>query len=561
VTLKEMLAQSVERRGDSVAIRFKEQNQWHTISYRELLARVQRVSEMLSRLGVKKGDRVALYSENVPEWPEVYFGIVGMGATAVPVDAKLQEQEVSHILRDSGASVVVSNSRNYPLLTEIESHLHDLKHAILLHGQDVLPVQNSRKIKYWDYVALMDESVSAAGSADRAYDKEAPLDDDVASFIYTSGTTGRQKGTMLTHRNFTANVESCQKAIDIFPEDNFMLVLPLHHAFAFTGNLMLPLAVGSEISLVENLKTVSENMREVSPTVLIGVPLLLEKMYNRIWAGLKANKLGYAMFKMGIRKPVVKKLAAKLGGKLRLVVTGGAPCDPDVLIGFEQLGIKVLEGYGLTETAPVLTLNPFAKPKPGSVGMALPGVEIIIMDPDAGGNGEIAARGPNLMKGYYNNPEATEAVFRDGWFLTGDLGFIDAEGYITITGRKKSLIVNREGKNIHPEEVEYQVSKSSLIREVLALGYRDPDVKVGEQVGVIVVPNQEELDAYQAKHRKSLNDREIAELIRSEVKKQAAEIADYKRPRRIQIRWEEFDKTSTGKVKRYLYAMTPQEME
>jgi len=183
------------------------------------------------------------------------------------------------------------------------------------------------------------------------------------------------------------------------------------------------------------------------------------------------------------------------------------------------------------------------------------------MDPDAGGNGEIAARGPNLMKGYYNNPEATEAVFRDGWFLTGDLGFIDAEGYITITGRKKSLIVNREGKNIHPEEVEYQVSKSSLIREVLALGYRDPDVKVGEQVGVIVVPNQEELDAYQAKHRKSLNDKEIAELIRSEVKKQAAEIADYKRPRRIQIRWEEFDKTSTGKVKRYLYAMTPQEME
>ncbi len=535
MTIRDLLAESVERRGDAVAIRYKADNQWHTVSYRELLSRARAVAEMLHRLGVKKGSRVALYSENSPEWPEIYFGIVGLGATAVPVDAKLQEQEVAHILLDSATCVVVSSSKNYPLLTEIESHLRELSHVVLINGKDVLPIQNSRKVKYSDYATLLREAEAAAASDGCAYNRAAPADDDPASFIYTSGTTGRQKGAMLTHGNFTANVASCRKAIDVLPEDNFMLVLPLHHAFAFTANLMLPIAVGSEISLVENLKTVSENMREVSPTVLIGVPLLLEKMYNRIWNSLKANKLGYSLFRLGIRKPVIRKLAARLGGKLRLVVTGGAPCDPDVLRGFEQLGINVLEGYGLTETAPVLTINPQARPKPGTVGKELPGVEIMIMDADDAGIGEIAARGPNLMKGYYNNPEATAEVFRDGWFLTGDLGFID------------------------PEEVEYQVCKSPLIREALALGYREPDVKVGEQVGVIVVPDQEALDAYLTRHRHKRSEKEIEDLIRSEVKKQAAEIADYKRPRRIQIRWEEFRKTSTGKVKRYLYAMAPQD--
>ncbi len=554
MTLKEMLARSVQRRGDAVALRHKLQDRWHTVSYHELQARVWHVAEVLSRLGVKPGDRVGLFRENAPEWPEVYFGIVGLGATAVPVDAKLQEQEVAHILRDSSARVLLTHAKSYPLVREIEPHLPELRNVLLIGGREVLPIQ-SRKVKYSDYEQWMEDVAEAAGSAARAYDQFAPVDDDIASFIYTSGTTGRQKGAMLTHRNFTSNVESCRKAIGILDTDNFLLVLPLHHAFAFTANLLLPLAVGSEISFVENLKTVGENTREVSPSVLIGVPLLLEKMYNRIWNGLKENKVGYTLFKLGIRHPVTKGIAKKLGGKLRLVVTGGAPCDPDLLTGYRQFGLNILEGYGLTETAPVLSLNPPAKPKPGTVGRPVPDVQITILDKDADGVGEIAAKGPNIMKGYYNNPEATAAVFKDGWFLTGDLGFIDDEGYVKITGRKKSLIVNREGKNIHPEEVEYQVCKSPFIREAVALGYREAGEKVGEHVGVIVVPNQESIDAHMAREKKRPSEREISDLIRSEVKRMSAEIAEYKRPRRIQIRWEDLDKTSTGKVKRYLYAM------
>ena len=554
MTLKELLAQSVRQRGDAVALRYKQQEHWITVSYKELLARVRSVAEVLGRHSIKPGDRVAIFSENAPEWPEIYFGIVGMGATAVPVDAKLQEQEVAHILRDSGAKLLITNAKYYPLLRDIDAHVPELHTALLIAGNEILPIK-SRRIKYLSFEHLMADVAIAASAASCAYDKHQPKDDDIASLIYTSGTTGRQKGAMLTHRNFTANVEGCQKAIGIYPSDNFLLVLPLHHSLAFTANLILPIAVGSEISLVENLKTVGENMREVSPTVLIGVPLLLEKMYNRIWNGLRENKVGYALFKLGLRKPVIRGIAQKLGGKLRLVVTGGAPCDPELLENYGRLGIPFIEGYGLTETAPVLSLNPQEKPKPGTVGIPLPDVEFTIMDPDEEGAGEIAAKGPNVMKGYYNNPEATQSVFKDGWFLTGDLGVIDSEGYLTITGRKKSLIVNREGKNIHPEEVEHQVCKSPYIRESIALGYREADEKVGEHVGVIVVPDQDALDEHAQREKRNLTEGEIGNLIRAEVKKWCAEIAEYKRPRRIQIRWEELDKTSTGKVKRYLYAM------
>ena len=554
MTITELLADSVARRGEAVAFRYKQQGRWITTSYRELLTQVWTVAELLAKLGVEPGHRIAIFRDNSPEWAELYFGIVGMGATAVPIDAKLQEQEVAHILHDSGATVVFSGAKSYPLLREIETHTRNLKHIVLVGGRDLLPI-SSRSLKYWDYGELLQEVSGLAMKSTRAYDRQPPKDDDIASFIYTSGTTGRQKGAMLTHRNFTSNAASCARAINIYESDNFLLVLPLHHAFAFTTNLLLPLYVGSEISLVESLKTVGDNMREVFPTVLIGVPLLLEKMYNRIWNGLKENKPAYLLYKLGIRKPVTHGIVQKLGGKLRLVVSGGAPCDPELLTHYTDLGLKIIEGYGLTETAPVLSLNPPDKPKPGTVGTALPDVEISLVDPNAEGIGEIAVRGPNVMKGYFNNPEATKAVFRDGWFLTGDLGCIDSERYVTITGRKKSLIVNREGKNVYPEEVEHQICKSPFIREALALGYRETGEKVGEHVGLIVVPDEEAINDYADREKKRLTETEIVDLIRREVRKESSGIAEYKRPRRIQIRWEEFNKTSTGKVKRYLYAL------
>lgn len=553
-TLKEMLAQTVARRGDSVAVRFKQKGAWLEITYNDLQKRVAQVAELLTRRGIKPGDKVAIFRENCHEWPETYFGIVSMGATAVPVDAKLLEPEVAHILRDSEARLLFTATKHYPIVREIADGLPHLESIYVKDLQEIQPVI-SRRIKYFDYDAGKEDVREAAEGANSTYERLDPKADAIASFIYTSGTTGRQKGAMLTHANFVANVNGCRRAVQINEDDNFLLVLPLHHAFAFMTNLLIPIAVGSEISFVENLRTVGENIREVNPTVICGVPLLLEKMYGRIWAGLRANKPAYLMFCLGIRKPVIKGIQKKLGGKLRICVTGGAACDPDILRGFQRLGVGIIEGYGLTETAPVLTINPEARPKPGTVGRALPGVEVAILDPDAEGVGEIAAKGPNIMRGYYHHDEATAAAFRDGWFLTGDLGFLDEDGYLTITGRKKDLIVNREGKNIYPAEVEIAICKSPIIAEALVLSYQMPQDTVGERLGVIVVPDQEALDGIAAGHSNHLSDTEVSELVRQEVRKASSQLSEYKRPRRVQVRLEEFEKTSTGKIKRYLYAM------
>jgi len=451
-TVKCVLDRAALESAGRTALRFKQKGQWKTYTYRRLHLRARRVAQLCANLGVKPGDRVAIYRENSPEWFELYYGIVGLGAVAVPVDAKLREQEVSHIFRDCGVSAAFCSPKNAEILNDLNDRLHRLKSIVLL-----------------------DESYEQQLPEDAgAYDLHDPQPDDPASFIYTSGTTGRQKGAVLTHRNFVSNVRSCQKAIDIHKSDNFLLVLPLHHSFAFTTSLLLPAFVQCEISMVENLKTIKANMQETSPTVLLAVPLLLEKMLARIQAGIQQKAMARVLFKAGLAKVIGRKIHRELGGALRLIVSGGAPIDPDTLRAWNKLGFPIIEGYGITETGPVLSLNPPDAPRPGTVGLPLPDVQIQILNPGPDGSGEIAAKGPNVMAGYYNNAQATEECLQDGWFHSGDLGFFDDAGYLVINGRKKSLIVNREGKNIYPEEIEQQVAKSPTILECLALGYREP---------------------------------------------------------------------------------------
>jgi long-chain acyl-CoA synthetase len=557
-TIRELLLGSAESQPDAVALRHKQNGEWVTITYGELLQRTRGVSEAVHSLGQGAGAHVAIFFDNEYRWPEIYLGLSAAAITAVPVDAKLREREVAHILRDSEAGVVFVSARTYSIIREVADQLPLLKHVIVLDGESLIPKENTA-VSYHDYATLVAEHTDAANGATAYFESAIPSPTDIASIIYTSGTTGRQKGAMLSHGNFCSNVEVLLDLILVRHDDNFLLVLPLHHVFAFTGNLLIPLAAGAEISFVESLRTVGENVRQVSPTVLIGVPLLLDKMYAKIRAGLRKNKVASFMFAVGLRKPVIKGIRQNLGGKLRLAVVGGAPSDPAMLRGFMQLGVPVLEGYGLTETAPVLTLNPLTKPKPGSIGKPLPNVDLRIDTPNEDGIGEIVARGPNIMQGYFKNQAATDDAIRDGWFFTGDMGYIDDEGYVIITGRRKNLIVNREGKNIYPEEVEAQILTSPYILECLALGYATAG-ETGERVGLIVVPDQAAIDA-EAQHRKHrLSDDEIQALLRDEVKKAANHLADYKRPRCIRVRTEEFEKTSTSKVKRYLYAITPTEV-
>lgn len=560
MNLKQMLALSVGRRGDATAFRYKADAAWNTCSYRDFGAKVRNVAEVLSRHKVKPGERIGLFAENSVEWAAVYFAIVGVGATAVPMDAKLQELEVVHILTDSQARLLFCGARQYSVVRERHHQVRDLEHVFLIDPTPGLTLP-SEPVAYHALETELRLAADGADPRDAAYERYEPVDDDLASLIYTSGTTGRQKGAMLSHGNFAGNVQSCRDTWTLTEEDNFLLVLPLHHAFAFTGNLLLPLACGASISLVENLRTVGENVREVSPSVLIAVPLLVEKMYDRIMTKLRQNRSAWLLWRLGLRGPVRRGIRQQLGGRLRLIIVGGAACDPDILQGYEALGMSIAEGYGLTEAAPVLTINPPERTKPGTIGKPLAGVEVRIHEPNEQGVGEIIARGPNIMKGYFNNPEATAAVLRDGWLHTGDLGRIDDDGYITISGRKKSLIVNREGKNIYPEEVEAQVLKSPYLLEALVLGYREPGEKVGERVGLIVVPNHEQFDLEARRAGKAFSDAELLQRVRDEVRRVTRDLSEYKRPRKVQVRMEEFEKTSTSKIKRYLYEMDTAAMD
>ena len=552
-TLRELLDLSVDRHPDGVFLRYKEGQRWVTMNYRQLRQRVAVVAQALHDLRVKPHERVAMLLPNGPRWPEIYYGIATATFTAVPIDAKLREQEVAHVLRDSEARVLIADATCYTLIQNIQQTLPALKHVILVQDQaQAITPESGASVTYHNYAELL--AVAATHGPDEPFYEEArPAEQDIASVIYTSGTTGRQKGAMLTHRNFTSNVAGIQQAATITPRDNFLLVLPLHHAFAFTGNLLLPTACGAQISMVQSLRTVAENMREVSPTVLIAVPLLVEKILARIKERLASSLLPALLRATGLGRIVNRKVLDSLGGALRLIVVGGAPTDPDVLRGYARLGITITEGYGLTEAAPVLTLNPPGAPRPGTAGKPLPGVEIRISNPNTDGGGEICAAGHNIMAGYYRNEAATREMIREGWLATGDLGYIDEYGHVVITGRRKNLIVNREGKNIYPEEIEAQLSSCRYVRECLAVGYVQ-EGEVGERVGLIVVPDWDAIDAHKARQKRRLSDTEVDDLIRRSIRTVAEAMATYKRPRFIKIRHEEFEKTSTGKIKRYLYS-------
>ncbi|MBN2685831.1 MAG: AMP-binding protein [Pontiellaceae bacterium] len=552
MTIKDCLNRAAEEYPEQIALRFKQRGGWQTITYKTLRERAWHVSEMLAQKGVGAGDRVALCLENAPEWFEIYYGIVALGAVAVPVDAKLREQELAHIFHDAGVSVVFCAVNKLAVFDDIAVRTASLKLALVL-GIDAPP--QSERVSCAAYETLWETVSMTALQSGRAFDCDGPSASSPASLIYTSGTTGRQKGAMLTHGNFLANVSSIVQAINVRPTDNFMLVLPLHHAFAFTCNLLVPLYVGCEVSLVENLRSIKANMADCSPTVLLAVPLLLEKMLARVMDGVQSNFAARWMFRLGLGKVVGRKVSAGLGGALRLVVSGGAPIRPVTLETWTKLGIAVVEGYGITETAPVLCVNPPEAPRIGTVGPPLGGVEIKIHEPNAEGVGEIVVRGDNVMQGYYNHADETAKVLIDGWYYTGDLGCFDDAGYLLIKGRKKSLIVNREGKNIYPEEVERQAMQSRYVLECLALGYCDSGEDPGERVGMIVVPDQQVFDELERAEERCFSESEIEQIVRDDVRAQMAHLSEYKRPRRIEVRFEEFEKTATQKVKRYLYAV------
>ncbi len=535
-TLAELVGSSADKYSGRTAYRTPGLGGVIDISYGRVFEVVTKFARHLKELGIEKGDHVAVLGENRPEWGMSLFALAWIGAVAVPLDARASAESHKFILSFSSSKAVIASNE---FLSEIKMFAHELpqlKHVVSMDG------------------------IYDSGSG---YAQGTPMENvrpgDLLEILFTSGTTGDPKGVMLTHGNIMSNVDDIYRTIEYYPTDRAFSILPIHHSYECTGGLITTFGSGMSVFYARGMKPreLLEDMKSAKPTIWLSAPLIMEKLYLRIRKEI-ASQTGLKKIVTGILPEsfLKKKIRQSLGLEdARLIVSGGAALPPWVSEGLAGYGLDVIQGYGLSEASPLITVNPPSRPKPESIGMAIPSDEVEIREVNDEGVGEIAARGPNIMQGYYRNSSATgETLTPDGWLLTGDVGYFDDEGYLYITGRKKSVIVTRGGKNVYPEEVEEKLTKSPLIEEALVFSPDDSDIQA------VIYPSFEEARIRLASNGMSDSPENMWELVREEVRAVNAGLEPYKRVRHFALRTEEFPKTTTRKIKRYLFkglSLTP----
>jgi len=518
-------------------------------TYGELDAKIRQVAADLKRRGILKGERIGLLSENRPEWGLCYLAVMAVGATVVPLDTALKPTELVGLIRLAGIRTLFGSSRMLAGITGL------LESA-------AIPVE---LINIGDYDIL---NTTDPDDQD-AIEPDTIAPDDTAALIYTSGTTGDPKAVILTHHNLAANLDSILKSIKLHEDDCFLSLLPLHHTFEATCGFFMPLAAGLKIVYGRSYKSrdIIDDIRDHRVTAMIGVPLLFEKIYKAIRrkideaplkkslvikGSFKACRLAWKMK----RRPGIKlfrTLREKAGlGTMRLMVSGGAPLLPEIAEWFYLIGFDFLEGYGLTECAPVVSVNRPHDNVFGSVGPPLVGVEVRIENPGPDGIGEILVRGGNNTPGYLDNPRAThDLLVADGWLNTGDLGLMKG-GRLYIKGRKKNLIITAAGKNVYPEEVEEAIHRSPCIQEAVVVG-RQRENRMGEDITAILVPNLKHIYGNDFDDLTHVDMKKLKGLFDTEIKAINHHLADYKRITGFEISLDELKKTTTRKVKRVYY--------
>jgi long-chain acyl-CoA synthetase len=548
MTIRGLLEKNAEMYGSRPAFTWNQDKVWQTRLWKDVHARVRDLAEGYGvRFGLEpRKDNTAIILPNCPEWIESYLAQSGAGVAVVPLDPKLHESEVEYILKDAEVTVVTTDKAHLRMMLNLAPSLPKLRGVVIIDGV----IFEGQKIGESVQVVGFDRLRVSGGGA--WYDAHKPEADDVASIIYTSGTTGKPKGAMLTHNNFVSDVDGALQTfnVSVTVADSLLVVLPLFHAFSFTANLMVALFIGTELKFVESLRTVGRDINILKPTAIMAVPLLAEKLYDKLDEGLGNSKAAQFLLKIGLRGVVWHMILKKLGGKLRFMITGGAPCPKHVLEGFRRIHVKFIEGYGLTECAPVVSVTDYRSNRIGTIGRPCKGVEVRLAEKNDAGVGELQVKGPIVMKGYFHNEKATKEAFDGGWFATGDLASMDEEGYITIRGRKKALIVNREGKNIYPEEVENTISKDPSVQDIIVVGYTQGGIP-GERVGAIVYPNED----WFAEQNGGVKPEwaEMEKTVAKRVQERSAELADYKRVRKVVVYREPLERTSVGKVRRVTY--------
>ncbi len=554
-TIKEIFVKNIEQYKDRPFIveKFGRKEPFKEITFGEFGEDVKNLGTGLIRTFRLKGEKIMIIGETTYEWYVSYMAMLCGAGIAVPTDKELPDNELENIIKRSDAAAVIYSPRKKDQIKKVANNCPGVKYFMEMYSSDKL---NGRHVGL-DYVMQEGKFLR-----DMGYEEYMDIEIDPDAFallIFTSGTTSAAKGVMISNTNLAYNINAVTPYVLLTPEDRLFSVLPLHHTYESTIGFLLPMAIGASVAVCQGLKHIAGDMKETSPTAIIAVPLLIEALYKKITQGIeksgKAQAVKYMItltnglknLGIDVKRKVFKDIYDNLGGRLRIVVSAAAPIDPKVGRWLEDIGVTFLQGYGLTETAPIAALTPDFDTRVGSAGKAVVCDEIKINDPDENGEGEIFIKGKTVMLGYYEDPEATAAVMHDGWFNSGDIGYMDEDGFIYLTGRSKNVIVTQNGKNIYPEEIELLLSKVEEIKECMVYGKE----VAGEKELIItarVIPDYEQIEEL---HGAGLSEEDVYKVIWEQIKKVNRKLSNYKTIKKLEIKNDEFEKTSTMKIKRY----------
>ncbi len=541
-TLPSLLQRSIGMYGDKKVLSKVDKE---PITYKELGDNVNAMIKLLKKNGVRKGDKVALLSENMPNWAVAYFSVTYFGGIIVPILPDFHPADVQHIIRHSEAKAVFVSQKHLQTIEELENS--NMKFVIKLDDLTMVDEMINHS-----YIAKFTQKISLQ-------ELPKPNEDDMAALLYTSGTTGHSKGVMLSHKNLVTNAMSAYKNITVLPEDTFLSILPLAHTLECTVGMILPILHGADIVYIEKIPTPNVLIKafaSVKPTMMLSVPLIIEKIYkNKILPKFSGSFMMRTLYSIPFIRKRLNKIAGKklietFGGRIKFFGIGGAALSPYVETFLAEAQFPYIVGYGLTETSPLIAGGRMGYPiKIGSTGLPMVGVKVQIKDPNPiNGEGEIITKSPSVMMGYYKDEEQTKEVIKDGWFYTGDLGYIDEDGYLFISGRSKNVIIGSGGENIYPEQIEAIINQNEAVLDSLILEH---DEKLVARIHL----DYELIDTMFKAHDMPEHEvrQKIAEYLENMRIEINAQLASFAKIHKFIEQIEPFVKTPTKKIKRYLY--------
>ena len=550
---RDLISQSANIFKDEDAFMVKDTpgGKYRSIKYHSFAEDLEALGTSLMELGVK-GKKIAIIGENRYEWVLGYLAVVNAGGIIVPLDKELPVGEIKNLLERSGVFCVIYSGKVEIFIEEAAKGMEEIEYFISMDSE-------KREGNRLSIKELINKGKTFIKENSREYKQYMEYKSDpseMSIILYTSGTTGLAKGVMLSQKNICANLMGVSKFVKLGKEDTTLSVLPIHHTYELTCDILTSLYNGACVAFCEGLKHIVKNMAESRTTILVGVPLIFESMHKKVWKKAEASgsaekmkkavEISKILNKLNIKaaRRLFKAVHAALGGNVRMFIVGAAATDPNVIEDFNAMGIKMFQGYGLTESSPIVAVNKDTDYKAAAVGYPLPGTEIKIVDMDENEIGEVICKSDSIMMGYFDNPEETEKVLKDGWLYTGDYGYIDKDGFLYISGRKKNVIVTKNGKNIFPEEVELYLNKSQFIQEVVVYGV---DENEGDTlVCAEILPDFEQI----VESFGNITEDSITKLIKEEIDIANDKMSTYKRVKRFEIRKVEFEKTTTKKIKR-----------